>query len=418
MGRFSTPARSRVRAFLCSLALLLGWGVLAGDAPAQEAEEPSGPGPALEILQVGCDTCGSGLAGGLRAPDLPPYGGGGDFVLPRPTLGPQPPVGDPGCVDCGEGCCTNCVPGRRPCDPNVATSVLGRFVGGIYNCICCPDPCYEGKWYPLADAAFFTEAVRPVIQQRFRWDSGRDVILLDRSEFFWPRADGRGKGPRPVAPLRAERKLRYDDLVMITEGGTGAISVIAETSYRTQQGDVTGHAAGFTDLRIATKTLLFDCELLQISFMMKTYTPTGTFTKGLGVGHVSLEPSLLVGLKLSPTTYLQTQLSEWIPLGGDAAYQGSVLHYHLSLNQELCRILPEMPVIGTAEFVGYSFQDGLYTDPYLGTLKSSGYTYAYGGLGVRLFVCDKIDIGFGWTHAISQQHFARDLYRTEFRLRF
>src|SRR5262249_30215508 len=152
----------------------------------------------------------SGLIGGLKAPDPLDYG----------------------CASCGGEGCANCVPGRKPCDPQLAESVLGRFCGGIYNCIRCPDPCYEGKWYPLAGAAFFTEAVRPVTQQRFRWLSGNNVVLPDRSEFFWARADGSGKGPKPPSGFLGERRLRYNDLILVTEGGTGTITVIAETAYR------------------------------------------------------------------------------------------------------------------------------------------------------------------------------------------
>ncbi len=153
--------------------------------------------------------------------------------------------------------------------------------------------------------------------------------------------------------------------------------------------------------------------------MFRTYMPTGNFTKGLGTGHVSLEPSLLVGVKLSPTTYFQGQVSEWIPLGGDPTYQGSVLHYHTSINQEVCRILPDVPLIATGEFNGWSFQDGAYTDPFLGGLqKSSGYTYADLGCGLRLFICDRVDFGCGYARAISGQHFARDFFRFEFRVRF
>src|SRR5262249_49932089 len=125
------------------------------------------------------------------------------------------------------------------------------------------------------------------------------------------------------------------------------------------------HAAGFADMIIGTKALFFDCELLQMAFVFKTYIPVGNFTKGIGTAHVSLEPSLLMALKLTPDTYLQAQLAEWIPLGGDPNYSGAILHYHISLNQVLWRILPDVPLIGTLEFNGYSFQDGQFTDPVL-----------------------------------------------------
>ena len=79
-------------------------------------------------------------------------------------------------------------------------------------------------------------------------------------------------------------------------------------------------------MTVGTKSLLFDCEMLQLSLQFLTYIPTGNFTKGLGVGHLSLEPSLLMSLKFTPRTYLQAQLAEWIPLGGDPTYAGAMLH--------------------------------------------------------------------------------------------
>jgi hypothetical protein len=405
--------RAPSRAVALALLALLSWAAdlrAGGQTAAPPLADPAAP-PVIEIiradappaaaapggiLQAGCSTCGTGLIGGLRAPDLGDFGGAG----------------------CGGAGCGNCVPGRKPCDPHLAESVVGRFWGGIYNCICCPDPCYEGKWYPLADAALFTEAVRPVTQQRFRWASGQNVLFPDRSEFFWARADGNGRGPKPVAPFRGEKRLRYNDLILVTEGGTGTITVIAETPYRNVQPDLDPHGSGFGDLAIGTKTLLFDCELLQIAMLFKTFIPVGNVVKGVGNGHVSLEPSLLVGLKLSPTTYLQTQLSEWIPLGGDQHYAGSVLRFNASVNQELYRILPDVPLIGTFEFNTLSFQDGQYTDPLFGPQKSSGYTYASLGGGLRLFICDKVDFGIGALFSVSRQHLARELYHAEFRVRF
>lgn len=430
------------------------------------------PPPAREVARGSCPGCESGLISsmlppprmGLSTPGALPLPGalptsGGNLPPPKPVLplpdpvtpppgpgtvptpefpiGPLPPTAvplpspfappPPGPIippdllanDCG--CCNRpaCVPGRKPCCPWEADTLIGRFFCSLYACICCPDPCYEGRWIPLADSAFFVEGVRPVIQTRLRWDSGPGVVVPDRSEFFWARADGMGKGPAPKAPFRGETGLRHNDLVMITEGGTGALSIVTETLYRDLQAEQFGHAAGFGDMSIGTKTLMFDCELIQVAFMLKTFIPIGNVRKGLGVGHVSMEPTGLVGIKLSPSTYFQGQVSEWIPIGGDPAYQGSILHYHFSLNQILWQPLPDVPLIGTAEFMGYSFQDGAYTDPVFGSYqKSSGYTYAYGGGGMRLFICDKFDCGMGVMLSLSEQHWGRQLYRAEFRMRF
>jgi hypothetical protein len=138
----------------------------------------------------------------------------------------------------------------------------------------------------------------------------------------------------------------------------------------------------------------------------------------LGTGHISLEPSLVWGLCLAPDTFWQGQIAEWIPLGGDPAYEGSILHYHTSFNQVLCRILPNVPLVGTLEFNGWSFQAGEYTDPFVGTVRAGGQTYLSAGAGLRLFVCDRIDFGCAFAEALTEQHFADLLIRTEFRFRY
>jgi hypothetical protein len=390
-------------------------------------------GPVIEVIPVGCRSCAVPM---LPPPSAPPglrldpsQGGASPYLsddLPVLKLGHKPhlaaevvPLCDPnaGCIGCGR---VPCVPGREPCKPCKSDHFAGKFFCALYESLCCPDPCYEPAWTPLADASMFTEAVRPVKQMRLRYDSAQHVPFPDRNEFLWPRADGRGKGPPAPANglFRGETRLRYNDAVLITEGGTDALSIIVETRYRSQQAEQLGHSGGFTDVVLGTKTLMFDCELLQVSTLFKTFIPSGAFRKGLGTGHVSLEPSLLVGLKVGPTTYLQSQVSQWIPLGGDDAYAGGVLHYHFSLNHELCRLAPQFPLIGTLEHSSWWFQDGLYTDPVFGPQKSSGQGYHSLGAGLRLFFCDKWDFGFGASFGLGDDYRAREFYRTEFRMRF
>ena len=69
--------------------------------------------------------------------------------------------------------------------------------------------------------------------------------------------------------------MRYNDLIMITEGGTATISLIVETPYRNIQPDLAPHASGFADMVIGTKTLLFDSELLQISHAVQDLLADG-----------------------------------------------------------------------------------------------------------------------------------------------
>jgi hypothetical protein len=308
-----------------------------------------------------------------------------------------------GC-QCGGGCyCPDC--------QNMGP--VARFVHGVYRGICCPDPCYEPRWRPLADAAFFTNSVRPVNQQRFRWDFAEDFQRMDRAEYFWARADGNGLGPSPAA-MTQFRGIDYDELSHYVEAAHGPLGVSFEYTYRALDVDGT-HYAGFGDMTIATKTLLYDTELLQIAMQFRTFIPQGASREGLGTGHASL----IFGLNVSPVSYLQVEVGEWIPLGGDATYAGALLHYSMAYNHVLWQPHPCVPIIGTTEISGWSFQDGLYTDPVLGANQpASGETYLHGSSGIRTFICDKVDFGVSASFPITDMGWQEKWLRSEMRFRF
>jgi len=302
---------------------------------------------------------------------------------------------------------------------------MGRYFCCLYECICCPDPCYQPRWTPISDSAFWVESARPQTQQRLRYEWGNNVRVPDRSEFFWARervqlVPGTGRGPFIRAPFLGERRVNYHDILLYTEVATTYASFFTELSYRALGPRVADHAVGFGDMNIGTKSLLYDCELLQLTFQFKTYLPTGNFLKGLGTGHISLEPSVILNVNCGPDSYLQTQIAEWIPIGGDPDYQGAVLHCHLSYNHVLWRPVANVPLIGTFESGTWYFQDGAYTSPGRGPYRrSSGDMYWSMGPGLRLFVCDRVDVGVGSMFPLnSSSHMGSPTLRTEARWRW
>jgi hypothetical protein len=241
----------------------------------------------------------------------------------------------------------------------------------------------------------------------------------DRSEFFWAQANGKGKGPAPLAPSLGERRVDYHELSMYTETATGPAGAFVSIPYRALHPEDTAQAVGFADMNVGTKALIFDCELLQIAFQFKTYIPIGNFHKGLGTGHVSLEPGLLLTLKLADDTYFQGQLSEWIPIGGTPGYAGAVLLFRNSVNHVFWRPTSNIQLIGNVELDGWGFQTGSFTDPITGTpQRASGTTYLSMGPGVRLVICDKYDFGFASEFALTQGRIAEEIYHLDFRVRF
>jgi hypothetical protein len=290
----------------------------------------------------------------------------------------------------------------------------------LYRCICCPDPCYEPRFVPLANAAFFTDSARPATQLRLRGDVAWDLRFTDKAEWFWAKENRKGPrlpGAGSLAP--GERSVDYREGSLYTEGAIGAFGAFVELNYRNVVPSLYPGASGFGDMNLGTKSLLLDCELIQLTFQFRTFLPTGNFTKGLGTGHVSLEPSLLMALKLTPETYLQAQLSYWFPIGGSTGFEGPVFHYHLSLNQLLWHCGHDVQLIGTAEVNGYEIVGGAFTDT-TGLLLSArdiGNIVSIGP-GLRLSVCNKIDFGVGSAFAVTGDRMAGQLIRAEFRWRF
>jgi hypothetical protein len=187
-------------------------------------------------------------------------------------------------------------------------------------------------------------------------------------------------------------------------------------------------------MNVGLKGVLLDCDLLLMTFQFKTFIPIGDFTKGLGNGHVSLEPSILWALKLTPVTYLQGQCAYWIPIGGDQAYQGNVFHWHVGVNQELWRPCPGLLFVSTLEAHNWWVINGRYTNPNdlvanpdaandpnapLAPVASPAHAFMFSvGPGLRMFVCDKIDFGVGTAFTLTGDHFEGQMVRAEFRWRF
>ena len=370
-------------------------------APVMNAVAIQPDGSSSEITLTSCTGCGSVPGGG------PAYGPGiygwGHKYGPAPCdLGG---CGDEGCGEAG------CAAGYYGCDPCLGQHGLTRMFCAFRNALCCPDPCYEPRWVDAANAALFVPSVRPATYTRLRWDAGRNLIQPDRAEYFWAAIGKNGPG-------KPETRVNYNELSLYQEVGGPKFSFYINMPYRNQEGDVNGGSGGFGDLTIGTKTVLIDSELMLFTFQLGTTIPTGLSGKGLGTGHVSMDPSLLYAIKLFPETYWQGQLGYWIPISGTSGFAGSILFYNNALNHVICRPLRDTALIGTVETSGYTFTSGSFTDANGVVHSANDTTYFYVGPGLRLAFCDKLDIGFGVQFAVTGNRFAQQLYRTELRWRF
>jgi hypothetical protein len=282
------------------------------------------------------------------------------------------------------------------------------LLNGFKDATCCPDPCYQPKWVPAANAALFVDHARPTTMTRIRWDSGRRLTDPDRAERFWATIGGTG-------PTNPETRVDYNELRFYQEFGSDRFSFFIDLPYRSLDSQRNGGAGGIGDLQIGTKSLLLDSELVQFSFQFVTTIPTAGTRSGIGVGHVSLDPSLLVAIKLHENTYSQHQLGYWFGVGNS---NGSILHTENSINHVLFRPMVDTDFIASLEATSYTFTSGRFTDAAGVVRRANDTTYFSMGPGFRLAVCNKIDFGFGMQFALTSRHFAEQLYRTEFRWRF
>jgi hypothetical protein len=302
--------------------------------------------------------------------------------------------GGGGCASCGGGCgdgnCggPGCVPGRLDCcEPCEGHSMVGRLLCAIHHSICCPDPCYEPCYIPAANAGFFLDSARPLTQAKFSYSAMPGGPTPAQGGYYWSSGASPGNGTSFVA----------HDFVIENEFAVDRFSFFVSTPFRVVVG--TG-GAGYSDMRIGTKSLFLDTELMLVSFQFTTYLPTGLPTSGTGNGNVGLEPSFLFTLKIAQETYLQTQLAEWIGV----VTQQSCFHYHFSLNHTLTAPRRDMKLIGTIEYGSYVFPNGpAFYDV---------------GPGLRFHFCNKVDVGFGMLFRVSDAHYMDQTYRTELRWRF
>jgi len=419
---------------LCALILLLG-----GSYPCLAQDEPAGLGDFLlpnqivqDLPRIGSVAPSSPLDGnilqtsGCASCGTSPMGSG----LGRMTGGGiAPNMYDP------VGCCagSECGQGRSTCYGCEHDGVLARMLCGIYECLACPDPCYEPGWRPIMDVGFFTECARPVSQQRIRMTSSQHMTNYTRNSY---KIAGYPLGP--IVPTNRQGYYLVDPSVSIneasiyTEAAAGNIGVlfdipIALTNFEHGLANG-GGGSGIGNMMVGLKSTIFDSELLQVGWMTKTFLPTGNMTMGLGNGLTSMEIGALVGLKIAESTYLQANFTEWLPFGGVPGYAGAMFINRLSLNHKIWQANPKVPVFLNVEYSGYFFQAGGYA-PYENIIDnpsaalpttSPGYSYHQLGPGARIYMTEKIDTGFAAQFSLnpSQGSWGDQQYRLDFRFRY
>lgn len=332
-----------------------------------------------------------------------------------------------GSGSCGGG---NCIPGRGPCYPPASdpSTVFGAFCKSLYECLCCPDPCYQPRWVPAANASFFADYARPRTVTRLRYDNLEAMTRPDRNQFMISQVNL----PRNNRFAVTNPFLRLQQVSLYQEAAGERGSLFVEMPYRQINPSFQPTQAGFGDINFGVKSLWFDCEMLQVTFQMRTFMPSGNFTNNLGTGQFVVDPSILTSLKLGPETYFQGQFGNWTPVGGPGGANltdgnkmaGGIFYWLMSVNQVLWHYTPDSPLIATLEMDGWSFENGGYTNMvlpgrnYRRPADGGGVSYFNIGPGLRQSICNRLDFGGAITWATDTSHWAQPWFRFEVRFLF
>lgn len=249
---------------------------------------------------------------------------------------------------------------------------------------------------------------------RFQFDAGYDLNRPTRSEFFWSPGEPRGRGPDIP-----ERSVDYQDFLVGVEKTFGErTSAFVNLPFRLLDPELNPNTAGLLDLNAGFKHALIYKEDLVTSFQFRVYAPTGDADRGIGNGHASLEPAILIYKPLGNGWVAEAEVRDWIPVGGES-FAGNIIRYGTGLHYDriCCRSWQLVPV---AELVGWTALDGRVTNfdandqPVVE--DAAGETIVNVKVGTRLKYNDLGDIYMGYGNAITGDRWYEDTFRIELRL--
>jgi len=212
-------------------------------------------------------------------------------------------------------------------------------------------------------APFELDVTQPFNNLRMRVDCAYNLKQPDRAEYYWARPQSLG-GMGPNLP---ERSVDYQDVRFQLEMGGPKFSAATEVPIRVLDPDINPNTAGFADMNLTTKLVMVDGKRWQVTQYFRTYFNTGFAPRGLGTGHISIEPGFLARMKWSDRTYFHGEAKFWIPTPGHPDQAGEVLRFGVGVSHVWFET-DSFAAMPTLEFVGWSVLDGMETTYPTGTL--------------------------------------------------
>jgi hypothetical protein len=168
------------------------------------------------------------------------------------------------------------------------------------------------------------------------------------------------------------------------------------------------------------KVAVIRCEDLVSSFQFRTYAPSGEADRGLGTGHVSLEPAWLLFKRLDDRLAFEGELRYWLPVGG-TAFAGDIIRYGAGLHYDLYQT-GQFQVTPVVELVGWTVLGGkesiVQPSGLVTTEGAAGDTILNIKVGVHLKIGDWGDFYTGYGRPLTGDRWYENTFRVEFRLFF
>jgi hypothetical protein len=264
---------------------------------------------------------------------------------------------------------------------------------------------------------------------RIRFDAFYNDNRPDRADFFYPKC-GCFQTRDAHGPPLAERRVDAQELRFYGEyAATERFSGFAEVPIRYINPDINANASGLGDVNFGFKySLLYDPERI-VTFQLRTYTPSGEPTKGLGTNNWWLEPALLGERQLGKRVALLGELRDSIPIDRTDDFAGNVIRYGVGVSflaycGERVRVSPIIETVGWTVLSGKEFSLDLPGD---GIKSAAGDTIVNLKLGARFNFGDTSngggflshsDLYVGYGRALTGTVWYKDIVRVEYRLRF
>lgn len=180
----------------------------------------------------------------------------------------------------------------------------------------------------------------------------RGLSTPDRLEAIWA-APSRGPA--------AETRVDILDTVLRMELGNTRLLAMTDYTLRSLNPERNDNTTGFGDMTLGVKGTIHDGLSTKISSVFRTYLKTGPTDRGLGTGHVSLEPGFLMLHQLNTHTFFHGEAKYWLPIGGTPQIAGDVLKLGAALST-VWKETDTTAILPTLEFSSYTFLAGGATE--------------------------------------------------------